>query len=224
MTNTFNHALIKIPEISAHTQDNGKRFYRTPEGKMYPSVTTVLSLHNKEGLAQWRARVGNDEANKISRQAATRGTRIHNIVERYLNNNGVKEGLTPLDLASFISLQTHLSRIDNIRGLEVGLYSDFLRLAGRVDCVADFDGKLSIIDFKTAKRRKDKEYIEHYFMQTSAYAIMFEERTGIPIGRTVILISVDDDDSQVFIEKRDNYDKKLIEYRDLWESINKNAG
>ena len=113
-----------------------------------------------------------------------------------------------------------LDRIDNIHGQEVALYSDHLRLAGRVDCIAEYNGKLSIIDFKTAAKPKRKEWIDNYFAQAAAYAIMYEERTDIPIDQSVIMIAVEGDEPQVFIEKRDNYVELLLNARDIWESEN----
>jgi genome maintenance exonuclease 1 len=110
-----------------------------------------------------------------------------------------------------------LDRINNIHAQEIALYSDHLRLAGRVDCIAEFDGKLSVIDFKTSGKPKKKEWITNYFAQAAAYAIMYEERTGTPINRSVILIAVEDEEPQIFIESRDNYVKDLLHARDLYE-------
>jgi ATP-dependent exoDNAse (exonuclease V) beta subunit len=214
---TFTHAPIKIEEISATTGADGNRVYQTPDGKLYPSVTTVLAEHSKKGIMEWRQRVGEVEANKISRQAATRGTKIHGVVEQYLRNESITEKISLLDKEMFDVIQPELNKIDNIRAQEVGLWSHHLRLAGRVDCIAEYDGKLSIIDFKTARREKDVDHIQHYFMQTAAYAIMFEERTHIPITNLVIIIAVDDGVVQVFRSKRDNYVEQLLYYRDLYE-------
>ena len=123
-----------------------------------------------------------------------------------------------LDLELFDVAVPELEKIDNIRAQEVALYSDYLRLAGRVDCIAEYEGKLSIIDFKTARKEKELDHVEHYFMQAAAYAIMFEERTGIPINRLVLLIAVEDGFMQVLTGKRNDYAKKLLQYRDLYES------
>jgi ATP-dependent exoDNAse (exonuclease V) beta subunit len=213
----FNHLPIEIPKLEQITSSDGTRFYNTPSGARYPSVTTVLSQHSKKAIMEWRQRVGAEEANKVSRKAASRGSHIHQLVEDYLQNKPVNPR-SFFDKENFEAITPLLDRINNIRCQEVGLFSHHLRMAGTVDCVGEFDGKLSIIDFKTAKRAKDKSWIENYFMQGAAYAIMFEELTGISVPRCVILISVDDDTPQAFIVKRDNWVKPLLHYRDLFEN------
>lgn len=213
----FNHVTkLEAPRLQ-QVNENGTRYYVTPEGNKYPSITTVLSAYNQKAIFEWRQRVGEEEANKISRQASSRGTRIHTLCEMYLNNQE-PAFKTPLDVETFNTFKPVLHRINNIYVQEQRMYSDHLRIAGTVDCIAEFDGKLSVIDFKTAKRLKNKDDIENYFMQASAYAIMFEERFGIPVNRTVIAIAVDGEEPQVFIEKRDKYVKGLLHYRDLYES------
>lgn len=207
---------FEAPKLT-QINEAGARYYVTPEGNKYPSITTVLAEYNRKAIYEWRQRVGEDEANKISRQAAGRGTRIHKLCEEYLDNN-VPEFKTPLDKEMFEGFKPTLHRINNIYAQELRMYSDHLRIAGTVDAVASFDGKKSIIDFKTARKPKDKKHIENYFMQTAAYAIMFEERFQIPISQIVIAIAVDDEEPQVFVEKRDDYVEKLIYYRDLYES------
>lgn len=214
---TFTHLPIEIEEIKS-TTGTGGRVYETPDGKLYPSVTTVLAQHSKQGIMEWRNRVGEEEANKISRQSATRGTKFHTITEKYLQNDPITHLFkTPLDNVLFDCAKPVLDRIDNIRAQEVGLWSHHLRLAGRVDCIAEFDGKLSIIDFKTARREKDEDHIQHYYMQAAAYAVMFEERTGIPVNRLVIAIAVEDGFMQVFESKRNKHIEGLLYYRDLYE-------
>ena len=215
---TFLHDPVTIESISAVKQEDGTRAYQTPEGRLYPSVTTVLAEHTKKGIQEWRARVGEVEANKVSRQAANWGTRFHTITEKYLQNNLSGGDLLLWDLEMFKVANPVLDRIDNIRAQEVALWSHHLRLAGRVDCIANFDGKLSVIDFKTARREKDVEHIQHYFMQAAAYAIMFEERTKIPVNRLTILIAVSDGFMQVFESKRDYHVEQLLYYRDLHEA------
>lgn len=217
----FLHDPIQIESIDSTNTPAGDRVYQTPEGKLYPSVTTILSAHTKQGIMEWRKRVGEQEANKISRQSATRGTKFHNLAEKYLQNQLPPENLSILEHEMFEMAKPVLNRIDNIRAQEVGLWSHHLRLAGRVDCIAEFDGKLSIIDFKTARREKDEEHIQHYFMQAAAYAIMFEERTKIPVNRLVIAIAVEDGFMQVFESRRNRHVKQLLYYRDLYESFTK---
>ncbi len=208
----FNHKPVDIPEVSTKTV-NRKRFYDTPTG-FYPSITTVLGVRKDKakGLADWRKRVGNDVANHIMRTAAARGTAVHTMCEDFLNNKEVlKEQFAFLPWCLFSQLKPCLvKRIDNIYAQEAGLWSEKYRVAGRVDCVAEFDGKLSIIDYKTSKKTKKKSWIEQYFMQECFYAIAWEERTGQPITQLVTIISVDNAEPQVFIEHRDNWDKQLV--------------
>jgi genome maintenance exonuclease 1 len=195
------------------------RYYKTPTGELYPSVTTVTGLFGEEGIKLWRAKVGEEEANKISSLAATRGTRIHQLCEDYLNNADID--LTKYnfkDALNFEQLKLELDRnIDNIHLQEVRLYSDYIKMAGTVDCVAEWKGKLAIIDFKTAKKPKNRDYILNYFCQATAYAIMYEERYNIPVSRIVILISVDDEPPQVFEDYRDRYVKPLMEVREKYK-------
>ena len=190
-------------KLERDTKPDGTRLYKTPSGKSYPSVTTVTGLHSAKGIMEWRKRVGEAEANRISGKASARGTRIHQYCEDYLRGNIFEADM--FDLEMFNSIKFLLDDIDNIHCLEDALYSDHLEVAGTVDCIAEFQGKLSVIDFKTASRPKDRDDIHNYFMQTAAYAVAFEERTGIPIGRLVIIMAVDNDDPRWFIEKRDNW-------------------
>lgn len=192
-----------LPKLERDTAPDGTRVYKTPSGKAYPSVTTVTGLHTREGIAKWRARVGDEEANRVSARASARGTRIHSNCESYLLGESFEPDI--FDAEMFNSIKFLLDQIDNIHCLETPLYSDFLQVAGTVDCIGEFQGKLSVIDFKTASKPKDRDDIYNYFMQCAAYAVAFEERTGIPIGRLVIIMAVDNDDPRWFIEKRDNW-------------------
>jgi len=206
------HETVELTEMESVTTDSGRK-YKTPEGVNYPSITTVLSILSRESIAKWRKRVGEDEANKISTRASGRGTRVHEIIEKYINNQeDYRNGYTPDIIQSFIDIRHILdNRIGTVYAMEAPLYSDHLGVAGRVDCVAEFDGKLSIIDFKTSMKPKRIEWIKNYFMQESAYAIMWEERTGMPIVQLVTIISVDNSEPQVFIEHRDNWVRPLRE-------------
>lgn len=210
----FEHAewQLDYKDITAETGPNGRK-YLAPNGVSYPSVTTVLSILSEDAIRAWRHRVGEETANRISTRASNRGTAVHSIIERYLNNEeDYSEGFMPNIIDNFKSVQSVLdSRIGKIHAQEAALYSEHLGLAGRVDCVGEFDGKLSIIDFKTSRKLKKKEWIEGYFVQESAYAIMWEERTGKPIVQLVTIIAVDDEEPQVFIEHRDNWTAKLLE-------------
>lgn len=207
MLNHIHHDIAKLVRV----ENPEGRLYETPSGRAYPSVTTVTGLHNKQAIIDWRKRVGNEEANRISSKAAKRGTAIHKLCENYLNNEFVEPHL--VDVPMWNSLVPLLSRINNIHALETPLYSDHLEVAGTVDCIAEFDGKVSVIDFKTSSRVKNKEDISNYFMQCSAYAVAFEERTGIPVSRLVILMGIDNEESRLFIEKRDTWISEFINLR-----------
>lgn len=219
----FNHVSIDLgyDDLDAVTTESGRR-YAAPDGKTYPSVTTVLSILSEESIRKWRERVGEEEANKISHRASTRGTAVHAIIEDYINNvENYQQKYLPNILDNFLTVKDILDkRIGDVYAQEAALYSDYLGLAGRVDCVGVFDGKLSIIDFKTAKKAKRRDWITNYFIQESAYAIMFEERTGTPITQLVTIIAVDDDEPQVFIEHRDDWAPKLLETIDEYKRRN----
>lgn len=208
----FEHVPVELTEMDAVTTDEGRK-YRTPEGINLPSITTVLSILSRDSIAAWRKRVGEAEANRISHRASTRGTKVHEIIEKYIDNKeDYKDGYTPDIVSSFLDVKSILDdRIGRVYAQEAPLYSNHLGVAGRVDCVAEFDGKLSIIDFKTSLKPKRKDWVKNYFMQESAYAIMWEERTGQPIVQLVTIISVDNAPPQVFIEHRDNWVRPLRE-------------
>ena len=199
---------------------DGVRVYKTPSGRAYPSVTTITGLLKRQAIQEWRERVGSEEANKISTRAATRGTRIHSLCENYLSN---KES-TPnyLDHELWQAIKPHLERINNIHALESRLYSDHLEVAGTVDCIAEYDGKLAVIDFKTSARLKEKDDIHDYFMQCSAYAVAFEERTSIPVNNLIVIMGVDNEGCITFTEKRDNWIEGFIKLRKeykQWKNI-----
>ena len=217
----FEHTKIEFEELPTVTED-GKRFYKTPDGILYPSVTTITSQIGKDAIMAWRKRVGDAEANKISTQASSRGTRMHSICEDYLSNKQlISLSVMPDALAMFKSIQPILDEcIDDVHAIEAPLYSHHLKVAGRVDCVAKYNGKLSIIDWKTSSKQKNEEWIQNYFMQCSAYAVMFEERTKIPVPQLVVIIAVAEDSPQVFIKKRNDYIKEFISYRNLYDQQN----
>ena len=212
----FNHIQHDIPKLVRVDSPEGRK-YQTPSGKSYPSVTSVVGLLGKEAIREWRARVGEEEANRVSARAARRGTTIHSLCENYLLNKEVKPGL--FDVETFDSIKPLLNRINNIHCLETQLFSDHLQVAGTVDCIAEFDGRVSVIDFKTSRRIKSREDIPGYFMQTSAYAVMFEELTRIPVDRLVIIMSVDDEAPLLFIEKRDDWIGQFIELRNDYSKL-----
>jgi ATP-dependent exoDNAse (exonuclease V) beta subunit len=205
--------------LEATTTDVG-RFYKTPSGALYPSVTTVTGILGKDSILAWKRRVGEEVAQQISTRAANRGTRMHKLCEDYLNNEQLEsEDFLSFDM--FKSLAPILdSRVDNIHMQEVPLYSNYMEVAGRVDVVAEFDGKLSIIDFKTSSKQKKKDWIKGYFMQASCYAVMYEELTGIPVPQIVILIAVEHDKPQIFIEKRNDHIYDFIRLRETYRQLN----
>ena len=218
----YNHKTINLPEIKATTTD-GVRLYETPEGNKYPSITTVLSVRNKKGLFEWRKRVGDDVANYVARKAANRGTSVHHMCEDYLNNDFDEEKHKKKFLPYVLFNQLResvLQKIDNIYAQECGLYSDKYKVAGRVDCIAEYDGKLSIIDFKTSSKERSDEWNESYYIQASAYAEMFEERTGIAINQVVILVVTEDGIVQEFVKNKTDYLPLLSDAIKEWEEKN----
>jgi len=218
----FNH-LKGYESVTLPTETiNGKRYYVTPDGKKYPSVTTVTGMHSAKWVAKWRKNVGEEVANKISSQAANRGTRYHNLQEDYINNIDITEKLsnsTPLDLLMFNQTRELTDKIGDIYMLEGSLYSDDLAIAGRVDCIAEFAGKVSVIDFKTSTRAKSPSQIKGYFMQETAYAKMFEERYQVPIERIVTLVSVEETgQAQLCVENPNNWIDQLLSLRSQYKT------
>jgi len=199
----FNHIECELPKLNRVTNEDGTRVYQTPTGNKYPSVTTVTGLLKKQSIIEWRKRVGEAEANRISSTAARRGTRIHSLAEKYLLNETVNPDI--FDIEMWNKFKPILHNIDNIYAVEQSLYSDHLEVAGTVDCIAEYNGRMSVIDFKTSKRIKQRDNIHDYFMQCSAYAVAFEEMTKIPVPQLVILIAVDEEDPLIFIEKRNTW-------------------
>lgn len=216
---TFNSILRNstLPELE-QINENNRRYYITPDNKRYPSISTVTGWKSRGAIQEWRKRVGEEEANKVSRKATNIGTIFHGVCERYLQNHEVlyhKSKPTPNDYIipeMFKKTKNKLDLIDNIHCQETRLYSNHLGVAGTTDCIAEYIKKLSVIDFKSARKIKKKEYIDHYFMQAAGYAVMYEERTGIPVPQIVIVMTSTEDDHEceVFIEKRDNYIDNLI--------------
>ena len=218
----FKHIPVEIDQLKRKNTEKGRR-YQTPSGVLYPSVTTILSHKSKPFIDAWKKRIGEKEANRISSRAAKRGTSMHKLVEYHLLNetNLHEEGVQSLDMLDkemyMNNMKPLLSDIDNIRALEATMYSDHLRLGGQADCIAEYKGRLSVIDFKTSNKRKTRSQCYNYFIQCSAYAIMFEERTGIPVDQTVILMAQQDDGPAVFTATRDEFVPKLLDARDDYE-------
>jgi len=199
-----------LPDLKSQTFPDGKRYYVTPAGNKLPSVTTVIGAQKKASIMAWRKRVGEEAANKISRQASSRGTNVHTLCERYLNNDKLGD-IMPDAKEMFKSLIPLLNRIDNIHYQEQALWSEQLGLAGRVDCIGEFDGVLSVIDFKTSKRVKARDDILDYFWQTAAYAIMMEELTGIVVDKLVIIMAIDNEPPALFIENTADHIDGLVQ-------------
>ena len=204
--------LPELPEL-VRTNIGGKRHYQTPNGS-YPSITTVLSIRDKEGILEWRKRVGNEEANRITKRAVTRGTHFHSLLEQYfLNEINDLDTFCATALAKnpavwylFLeAVQILEKKINNIYCIEDYLYSDEYKVAGAVDMIAEYDGVVSVIDFKTSNSDKKEEWIENYFIQGTAYAKMFTERTGIPCSQLVIFIMPDSGVPQIFTKPVDDY-------------------
>ena len=201
--------------------EGSPRVYVTPEGNHYPSMTSVLSVLSRDGIEQWKKRVGEKAANKISRQAANRGTNVHSLCEKFIANERIN-GAMPAALAMFNSIKPIMEdNISDIYTQEASLYSDSLGVAGRVDLVAKWNGIPAIIDFKTSRKPKKEEWVLGYYLQTTGYSLMFEERYGVPIKQIVILIAVDGEDPQIFISERDKYIRRLESTIALYHGENK---
>lgn len=213
MRKLFNHNLV--PEIDITTQNiDGSRYYVLPSGEKFRSVTTVLSdALDKTALLEWRKKVGEEEAQKISTQAARRGTAVHSIAERYvLNEENFIGNAMPSGIDSFNSIKVLLDEhVDNILGVEIPLYSRVLKTAGRCDLIAEFDGVPAVIDFKTSRKLKREDWIESYFLQTTVYSMMFERMYKINIPKIVIMISVDHEDPQIFVKDRSQYVNRVLD-------------
>ena len=210
----FNHIDIELPKLERETID-GVRYYKVPDDDQLlklVSITSVTSHFNREIFVKWRKKVGEEEAQKITKAATSRGTDLHSLVENYLYNQDLPL-VPPLPDFLFKIAKTELNKINNIYALEGSLYSKQLGIAGTVDCIAEYDGELAIIDFKTSKKPKPREWIEHYFVQCMAYGAMFYELTGIPIKKLVIIMACENGECVVYEERdKSKYLKLLTEY------------
>ena len=198
----FTQIEIDYPSLDRETID-GVRYYDTPTGEKLVSITSVISHYNREIFREWRARVGNDEANKVTKKATSRGTDMHTLVEHYIKNEKLPT-VQPLSEMLFKQAKPDLNKIDNIHAIEQALFSRELGVAGTVDCIAEYEGELAVIDFKSSKKPKPKKWIEHYFVQCAAYACMLYEMTGIMVKKFVIIMSCEDGECVVYEE----YDKR----------------
>lgn len=201
---------VELQDLKSVTHPSGKRFYTLPDGTEVPSVTTVLGAKPKQGIIDWRKRVGDEEANRVSQISCNRGTNVHTLCERYLNNEPLGT-MMPDAIEMFRSIKPILNNINDIWYQEQALYSKTLGMAGRVDCVGHYNGILSIIDFKTSKQPKKIEDIEDYFLQTTAYAIMIKEMLNVDIKNSVIIMAVVDSEPLVFHGKTKEHMSGLLD-------------
>ena len=214
MQKKFTHveSPVELAEFRSFTDATGTRFYESPDGK-YPSVTTVTGWEKRQFFAEWRKKNPQESTRVLSV-----GNDFHKVVEDYLNNEDYKKDSKQSAINLFNYIKPLLRNIGKIHAQEVPLWSDMLRMAGRVDCVAEYKGKMSIIDFKSSRREKKPEYIDNYFAQATAYSIMWQELTGAKIDQIVILISCEDGSIQEFIEKPIDHVKRLKEMIDYYRN------
>ena len=212
---TFEH--VKLEKLNYDLESetvDGKRIYTTPEGNRYKSITTILGSEGKEGIENWVKRVGEQEANRVKKKAADRGTKLHKLCEDYINNEISPLFLTKImpDLKeNFQKIRKHIDeKVGRVYAQEQALYSDKLKTAGRVDLICEWNGRLSIVDFKTSTKVKEEDWIENYFLQCTAYALMFHERTGMWIDDIVVLIATEEGEAQVFEKQTHSYQKPLM--------------
>jgi hypothetical protein len=208
----FIHELLNLATLE-RTEKDGKRYYITPDG-VFPSVTTVLGEKlDKSGLELWKAKVGVEKAEQISRQAATRGSAVHKLCEDYLMNDVIdSRKVMPFNMMTFNTIKPILDKnINKVYGVEAALYSKKLNTAGTSDLLAEYNGVNSIVDFKTSRKEKKEEWIQNYFLQATIYSMMAEELTNLKFPQIVIIISNDDYEVQTFIKNRDDYKDKVLE-------------
>jgi len=193
---------------------DGLRLYNLPNGNWVPSITSVTSFYNREVFRKWRQRVGDAEANRITKESTTRGTDYHEAAQAYLENKELDwDNYLPLTQFMFKSSQPYLDKIGKIHAIERTLYSEYLGLAGRVDCIAEYDGELAIIDFKTSKKIKPEKWIEQYFVQETAYACMYYELTGIAVDKLITIMVTPEGDVHVYDKRnKSDYIKLLVNY------------
>lgn len=210
----FEHCLLELPKLERIHKD-GIRYYKVPNSTIeqtFVSITSVTSFFNQKIFKEWRNRVGEEEANRITAEATTRGTDTHSLIEAYTSNQQIPVS-SEISRNLFNIIKPSLNRIGKIYGMELGMYSETLGIAGTVDLIAEFDGKLAIIDYKTSKKPKKKEWIEHYFVQAMAYGMMLHELTGMCVKKLVILMACESGDLVVYEEEDlEKYMKLVVKY------------
>ena len=211
----FDHVKIDLPKLDRETID-GVRYYSIPDEDelvKLVSITSITSHFNKEIFINWRKKVGNETADKITKAATRRGTDMHTLTEHYLKNDEELPEVPPISDFLFKIAKRELNKIDNIYALEGPLYSKHLGIAGTVDCIAEYNNELAIIDFKTSKKPKPREWIEHYFVQAMAYGCMLYELTGISVKKLVIIMACENGECIVYEESdKAKYIKLLSKY------------
>ena len=207
----FNHVDLELPTLDRNTID-GVRYYDGPNGKKLVSITSVISWINRQIFIDWRKKVGTEEADKITKKATSRGTDMHPLAESYLQNKDLPS-VQPLSEYLFKQAKPDLNKIDNIHAIETSLYSEHLGIAGTVDCIGEYNGELAVIDFKSSKKPKPREWIDHYFVQCAAYACMLFEMTDISVKKFVIIMSCENGECVVYEEyNKGKYIKILSKY------------
>ena len=210
----FNYVDVNLPDLERETID-GVRYYKVPDEEellRLVSITSVTSHFNKEIFVKWRKKVGEETANKITKAATSRGTDMHTLTEHHLKNEGLPK-VQPISEFLFKIAKPDLNKIDNIHALESSLYSKQLGIAGTVDCIAEYEGELAIIDFKTSKKPKPREWIDHYFVQCMAYGCMLYELTGISVKKLIIIMACENGECVVYEERdKSKYIKLLTQY------------
>ena len=195
-------------------ETTGCRLYKIPNGDWVPSITSVTSFYNRQKFIDWRKRVGEEEANRITKKATTRGTDFHEAAQGYLEGKELLwDNFLPATQFMFHHAKPFLDKIDNIHAIERTLYSEYFGLAGRVDCIAEYDGELAVIDFKTSEKIKPEEWLENYFVQETAYACMYYEMTGITVKKLITIMTTPSGEVKIFDKRnKDEYIKLLVRY------------
>ncbi len=205
-------------------ETNGMRLYNLPNGDWVPSITSVTSFYNRQIFVDWRKRIGIEEANKITRKATARGTDFHEAAQAYLENRDlVWEDYLPATKFMFHHAAPYLDKINNIHAIERTLYSEYYGLAGRVDCIAEYDGELAVIDFKTSTKIKPEKWLQNYFVQEMFYAAAYYELTEIPVTKLITIMVTPDGEVKVFDKRnKGDYIKLLVRY--IKEFVSHNTG
>jgi len=188
--------------------------YQLPSGKWVPSITSVTSFYNRQIFINWRKKIGEEKANKITKAATSRGTDYHEAAQAYLENRELNwDHYMPATKFMFHHATPYLDKINNIHAIERTLYSEYLGLAGRVDCIAEYEGELAVIDFKTSTKIKPEKWLENYFVQEMFYAAAYYELTDIPVTKLITIMVTPNGEVKVFDKRnKGDYIKLLVKY------------